>query len=256
MGRTEFREARAAFDRLARVVRAADFDAALSLLHESEEAIDLIVVAQAYPGQYAADRIDGLRRLAPLARVIGLLGSWCEGEVRSGRPWPGAIRVYWHQWPVRCRQELGLLNRGLASTWSLPPTAGEEERALALAETPLRIGQGLVVIYSREFAMHDWLAATCRRAGYATVWLRPSQSVRIEGAKALVFDGTECQGEELEELNRIGTTFRPAPILALLNFPRVEDCQRAHSAGASAVISKPVPPEDLLWYLGQSAGRE
>ena len=88
MGRTEFREARAAFDRLARVVRAADFDAALSLLHESEEAIDLIVVAQAYPGQYAADRIDGLRRLAPLARVIGLLGSWCEGEVRSGRPWP------------------------------------------------------------------------------------------------------------------------------------------------------------------------
>jgi CheY-like chemotaxis protein len=45
----------------------------------------------------------------------------------------------------------------------------------------------------------------------------------------------------------------PAPIVALLNFPRVEDRDRALAAGAAAVLSKPVLVEDLLWQLRQIA---
>jgi hypothetical protein len=40
-----------------------------------ETPADLIVVAQTVPGEFPAERVDSLRRLAPLARVVALLGS-------------------------------------------------------------------------------------------------------------------------------------------------------------------------------------
>ena len=42
---------------------------------------------------------------------------------------------------------------------------------------------------------------------------------------------------------------RPAPVLALLDFPRVSDREQALSLGAAAVVSKPVAVGDLLWEL-------
>jgi DNA-binding response OmpR family regulator len=124
---------------------------------------------------------------------------------------------------------------------------------LALDDYPLPTGDGLVVVYSPEFDMQDWLCCTCRRGGYSTVWLRPHQSIRVEGARAAIFDATECLGDELAELHRLATIMGPAPIIALLNFPRVEDRDRALAAGAATVLSKPVLIEDLLWQIKRRA---
>ena len=104
--RREFREARALLESQGRVTVAGEAESAAGLLADGQLAPDLIVVAQAFPGQFSAEAVDRLRALAPLARVVGLMGSWCEGEMRTGKPWPAAIRVYWHQWPARCVQEL------------------------------------------------------------------------------------------------------------------------------------------------------
>ena len=64
---------------------------------------DVMVVAQSRPGQFAAQDLEQLLGLAPLARLVALLGSWCEGETRTGHPWPGVMRLF-------CV--------ALASTWS------------------------------------------------------------------------------------------------------------------------------------------
>jgi hypothetical protein len=153
---------------------------------------DVIVVAQARPGEFSHQAVDRLRRLAPLARIVGLMGSWCEGEMRSGSPWPASARVYWHQWPARCGGELGHLARGVPSSWSLPITATEEERLLADAATrgndaplreahglqpvglspPVGLPGGLVLIRSRSAEMAGWLLAACRDRGLAAVWQR------------------------------------------------------------------------------------
>lgn len=247
--RAEFREARASLERMGQVVDAPTLAAAQRRLGEGTLAPDLIVVAQAYPGQYAAEALDRLRRLAPLARVLGLLGSWCEGEVRTGKPWPAAIRVYWHQWLPRAEQELGQLGEGLGSSWALPLTASEEERFLALAEQPLETRQGRIALITPQFDMYDWLATACRRCGYATLWLRPPYERAEEDLVAAIFDTTECQGEDLAELRQLSTRLCPLPIVALLDFPRVEDRDRALSAGAAAVLSKPLLIEDLYWQL-------
>lgn len=253
--RAEFRDALASLARVGRIADASDIDAAERLLADGHCIPDLIVVAQAYPGEFSAEALDRLRRLAPLARVLGLLGTWCEGEVRTGKPWPAAVRVYWHQWLPRAEQELTLLCEGLGSSWALPLTASEEERFLALADQPLERRQGRIAIVTRQFDMHDWLAAACRRRGYSTLWLRPPYEPPGEVLAAAIFDTTECQGQELDQLQGVAMRLSPTPVVALLDFPRVEDRDRALMAGAAAVLSKPLLIEDLYWQLDQLATR-
>jgi hypothetical protein len=252
--RPEFREARASLASGCRVREAADVESAVAVLSGAEFVPEVIVVAQAYPGQFSPAQIDRLRRLAPLARVLGLLGSWCEGEMRSGRPWPGAIRVYWHQWLPRWHQELARLRSGRCPAWGLPITATEEERLLASADQPPARCEGLIAIHARRFEVEDWLSAACRSRGYRTEWLQPHRPLRAEGAVGAIFDGTDLAGEELGQLARLVAALPGVPILVVMDFTRIEDHQRARSLGATAVLSKPLLLDDLFWQLDQALG--
>jgi len=250
--RPEFRAARAGLDALGEVTSVPDADSAAALLEGAELVPELIVVAQAYPSQFPQEAIDRLRCLCPLSRVLGLMGSWCEGEMRTGRPWPGSIRIYWHQWLPQCGRQLACMARNECSVWDLPVTATEEERLLLAAEQPLPDCPGLVAIYSHRYEMGDWLSAALRSRGCSTVWLRPPHPARVEGAAAAVFDGSELRGEQLDELKQLSTALTPAPILALLSFPRIEDHRRARRAGAAAVLSKPLQLGNLFWELDRA----
>ena len=61
-------------------------DTAAAWLAVTTESPHQIVLAAAYPGQFLDADINRLRCLAPLARIINVAGSWCEGEPRSGTP--------------------------------------------------------------------------------------------------------------------------------------------------------------------------
>lgn len=251
--RTEFRDARGCLDRWGAVTDFLDADSASKALAEARVSPDVIIVAQAFPGQFSHQAIDRLRRLAPLARVLGLMGSWCEGEMRSGSPWPATPRTYWHQWPARCRRQFLRLTMGHSCSWALPFTASEEERLLVDSEaSPLLskegTGQcrGLVAIHSQSRKAAEWLSATCRGRELATVWQGDSAFARVDGATAGIFDGTDLCGDECDDLKRFVIALRPAPVVALLSFPRIEDHRLALSAGASVVLSKPLLVEDLL----------
>ena len=276
----EFREARACLDAMTRVRQVADVADALVVLEEGFVP-EAIVVAQAFPDRFSIEEIDRLRRAAPLARLLGLLGSWCEGELRTGHPWPGVLRLYWHQFPAQCSREFARLQTGRGSTWGLPITAGDEERLLAAGETippakPAKSGlpterglhteHGLIVVWSRRFEMQDWLSTACRLRGYSTVWLAPGRTTKVAGAKAAIFDGCRCDEVEIAQIEELagllgsvsevsgvsgvpGVSDRPVPIVGLLDFPRIEDQARAMAAGAAAVLSKPTAIDDLFWQL-------
>jgi DNA-binding NarL/FixJ family response regulator len=66
---------------------------------------------------------------------------------------------------------------------------------------------------------------------------------------AAIFDGDECRGQERAALEELAAALGPAPIVALLNFPRVADRDRALAAGAKAVLSKPLLIDDLFWQI-------
>ena len=63
--RAEFRDAWESLQRAGRLVVAANIDAAEALLADGSVVPDLIVVVQAYPGEFSAEGLDRLRRRAP-----------------------------------------------------------------------------------------------------------------------------------------------------------------------------------------------
>ncbi len=252
--RPEFCDIRSTLESLGRVSRINELERAIVVLETGEVIPDVIVIAQSFPQQFSHGDIDRLRRLAPLSRILVLLGSWCEGETRSGQPLPAAIRIYWHQWHARAERELRRLIQRQCPSWGLPVTATEEERLLAsAAQTPPR-GQGLVAIHACVFAMACWLSDACRMCGYSTAWLRPPHYTQVEGAVAAIFDGSDLHGEELDQLRRLTNALGRAPVVVLLDFPRIEDERRAISAGAAAVLSKPLNLDDLFWQLDEAVG--
>jgi CheY-like chemotaxis protein len=252
--RGEFAAARAVLAGSADVVDAGSIDEAVSLVDDGRFAPAVIVIAQSYPGEFSGEAIDRLRRCAPLARMVGLLGSWCEGETRSGHPWPGTIRLYWHQWVPQAGRELATLLGPGTSGWSLPSTASDEERLLATPSLAGSARDGLVALCVERHETHDWLAAALTRRGYSTVWLRPGQRTRLGRVRAAVFDAPSMSEAGLAPLGPLRATVGPeVPIVALADFPRVEDHQRLRSAGASAVLSKPLLVDDLYWQLDRLA---
>jgi hypothetical protein len=250
--RREFRQSRDRLTALGRVRRAGGVEEAATILADAAPPIDVIVVAQARPGEFSHEDVQRLRQIVPLARIVALLGSWCEGESRSGKPWPGVVRTYWHQWPVRAERELRRMAAGECSAWALPPTATDEERLLADAERPLPDRRGLIAVFSRDRAMAETLATACRSWGWEAAPLR-SPGDAAAGAIAVLFDCGRCLDEELVELQRTAAALAPAPLIAIVHFPRIEDCDRARQADAAAVLAKPLQWEDLFAALDRLA---
>ena len=246
--RPEFREASTALEELAHVTRFADIEAAITALEEGMLTAHGIVLAQAYPDQFSAVAINRLRNLTPLARWIAILGSWCEGEPRSGRPLPGVVRMYWHQAAVRIRREFPRGFEVQGSAWLLPATATDEERLLASIESPLPQGKGLVAIWTQQPEMEALLSDACRRAGYSTAWLHPRQPSHVRGAVTAIYDGASLDTVGFEELKQLTTDMAPAPVLALLDAPRIQDVRLAQTLGVT-VLAKPFRIDELLWLL-------
>jgi hypothetical protein len=160
---------------------------------------------------------------------------------------PGVIRVYWHEASVRFRQELPRWFER-ESVWTLPATATDEERLLAVSENALPTGDGLVAIWSRRREMAEMLADACHNAGYATVWLHPRRPCQVQGAAGAIFDGDSLNSATLDELKRFAGHISPAPVVVLLGAPRIQDVRTVQSLRGH-VLAKPFRVDELLWKL-------
>ncbi len=242
---------------LAKVSLAADLDQGLAMLKGNDHACcapDVIVLLQSYPGQFAADCVEEARRIAPLARWIAVLGTWCEGEARSGQPLPGVMRVYWHQAESHFRQELALLDAGLRSSWMLPVTATDEERLLAMLDEPTPIGTGNIAIHATNRMAFDYLADMCHLGGYTTTRIDPHNLSDVRDTIAAIYDSPALNGSiddrfELESVRSLVGAMAPAPVYVLANFPRTETARQWKALGVRAVLAKPIGMLELLRCL-------
>ena len=249
----EFHHVCRALGECAQLTTAENVEAAEQLLAYGKCAPDVLVLAQSYPGQWSAAAVERLRRLAPLARLVGLLGSWCEGEERTGRPWPAAIRGYWHQWPARAPRQFQAIQHGKLTGWSLPVTATEEDRLLCEVQPGGASRSALVVVCSSNRSAAELLCDACLARGWPTVWLRPDWHAVVGGVCVGIFDGLDLSGPQLDRLRRLCKLVEPAPVLALVDYLRIEDVALATQAGATAVLAKPVHLVDLYWQLDELA---
>ncbi len=205
---------------------------------------ELVVVAQPRPSQFAEQQLELVHRLAPLARLAVLAGSWCEGEMRTGHPWSGALRLYWHQGEARLRELLSDTSPG----WSHPRTATEVERLLGVPNVPVTGEQKMIGIGTESAITYHGLAATCAAAGYASVWMPPRQLTMVHHVAAGIWDEAH-RPESVEALHAFVKGLGHAPIVALLNFPRLADYQRLQAEGICQLIAKPFMNADLIGIL-------
>ncbi|MEQ8788200.1 MAG: hypothetical protein RIC55_17965 [Pirellulaceae bacterium] len=228
-----------------------DMQAASTHLDATRRLPRLIVVAQSRPGQFSTRQIESLHRAAPLARLHCLLGSWAEGETRSGHPCPGVERVYWYESRARWA---AMLAADLRGSRILPRTATSAERLLAAPAIREACGQGLVGIHSPTHGDYLALAETCQSWGHATAWLSPRLPVVVGGVKLLLWDGANGDATEAQRLQSLVAAVKPMATVVLLTFPRVEDHDRMLRAGAGSVLSKPFLNQELQQEFARLEG--
>ena len=213
---------------------------------------DLVVLACEQPGQFLHHDLYALKRQLPLARFLGVLGAWCEGETRTGLPWPGMSRTYWHHWLPHWSNEMQRFLDGRVTAWGLQQTAADDERSL-LSPIAVCPQEGLVLVRSESFDMADMLCHACRAHGYGAVWIPPGQQAFVEGVAAVLWDAPDVDPREIDNCR---SSYPNAPIVALIDFPRVEDARQAAGAGVTLVMGKPLNIDDLFGQLTRLTGSE
>ncbi|MEX2309783.1 MAG: hypothetical protein WD738_19575 [Pirellulales bacterium] len=242
-----------------------DLEDAVELLRAGAQIIaspdvppELIVVAQSRPGEISDQTIKSLRRCAPLSGLVALLGTWCEGETRNGRPWPGVERLYWYEFPAWWRRQLALRAAGHCPDWARAHGFAQASRVVPdpgrgrglPGSPPIRnSARGLIVLSAAVRETAAALADILQQAGYASVWQSPARPAPIvRGAAAGIWEGGQLSEREADHLAAFCRALAPdaAPVIALLDFPRHDRCKLARDLGAAAILGKPWLNSDLI----------
>lgn len=242
----------------------ADFDEALELLAgeaeltrrsdsaEPPSSWDLLLVCQSRPGSVLQESLAQLCGRNPLAGQIVLLGSWCEGETRTGRPLADLERLFWYQFPSWWKRTIDAWSQGRPTDWHSPfPQVILPPRELHAA------AQGPVAIVSPDYSSASTLIDLCEAVGREAYWCPRDASwpVMPPPAAGIWCGGMLDEGEEASLRHTSERLAPEAPLLVLLDFPRREAVAAARRMGASAILGKPWRADQLLAALRPQSGK-
>lgn len=226
-----------------------DFSESAKLLagKDATAASELVVVAQARPRQWDGPWLDALRRTWPLVRVVAILGTWCEGETRTGQPLAADVRVFWYRFGVWWPRQMELLASGRAAQWSNHGTHGlhgQEQGEVANGDESEK--RGLVLIAARDRDSAESIALACQLGGWAAVWVRPPSPLPIvHGATAILYDGGPLGDRDLAAIDRLRAAYGPLPVVAFADLPTIDRLEAAKDVGVRAILGKPFYVDDL-----------
>lgn len=231
--------------------------------HLSKNAYDLVVVAASRRDQFSPEWIEVLRSGAAPAPVVALLGSWCEGEQRSGTQWPGIKRVYWHQWRGRfdyfASQIIELSpSESNPGVWNLPGTSNDADIIEQISQTSFNHNIGndwKIGISSLSESAFQMLDDALRAFGSSTIWIERQQwDADVAEKLSLVCAEADTWNEAVESRIRWlqDDLEIDVPIVLVLNFPRQNDVELAQSVGVREVVSKPFQLTDLAAAIERS----
>lgn len=208
---------------------------------------DLIVLAQVRPDQIPAHVVEEIQAKQPTVPVVALLGSWCEGGMRSDVPWPGVRRVYWHQWSGRFEKFSKQLAEDGITLWHQSRTASDADDALhesACEETESKM---LVAVSAVEQTQFDYLRDVLESFGWQACWAERASfdAETLELISAVCIDANSYSEALADRIEWLQDQFAETPKSLILNFPRSQDVAAASSHGIHDLVSKPFQPHDL-----------
>lgn len=222
-------------------------------IQQSPDPAAWVILAQSRPKQWPASQVERLAAAAPLARVTALVGYWCQGEMRTGKPWPGIERVYFHHWQASLGRRLEQMQQGASGILNVPRTATPGERLLVeLDEVALdgkvAIGGAALVIADHTTDFEAW-SGMCRVAGLAAFWAQPEEAVPLRQISLGIFDARAWRETSRLSLARWSKALSPTRVIAMISFPTQDDIEDAKAGGAAAVMAKPVSLADFVWHV-------
>jgi len=158
------------------------------------------------------------------------------------------IRVFWYEFAARLESELARMDQPWG-TWSLPRTATNAERIASRCVPLASSRRGLVAIAAAGAVVYEGLADACAQAGLSAVWVSPTQKCRLRAATAGIWDDSGDRTEPFRSLAAFVKRVQPAPVLALVSFPRQNDYDQSLAVGAADVLPRPCLIDDLLASL-------
>lgn len=219
----------------------------------SSHAPRAIVFCAARPGSISQRQVDALSRAFPLARLVALVGTWCEGEMRSGRPWPGVVRIYWHQWQSRLPEIMNELEG--AKSLRLPRTATDVDALLSShgRARPGTIASAVGIFTARRSDFESLAGALHPAAGHCR-WLLPGEVAPPEPLDLLLADAASDLLAAVTDLHHVRSELGPVPALVLCHFPRPEEIRDLPQAPRIAFLAKPYLVRDLLRSMAELLG--
>jgi hypothetical protein len=209
----------------------------------------LIVWLQSYLGQYGEVDLAKIRAVEPRANMVCVYGAISEGELRTGKPLPGITRIPWYAWEAR-----------LLPTWpacAVTPANELRSSRLELTSAPRphpadRTGEQLLAaiigVGSACKEMARLIIAACETAGHVARWINRAGASPAPVDVAIWDDSSDARHAVIP-IESFASDIAPAPIIATMSFPRIDDLARLSQCGVQFVLGKPLMIEDLLWQI-------
>lgn len=216
----------------ARVVLAESDDLAVKSLASHTASAARALLCQDRPGQLPPSLPDQLRQACPGVSLLSIAGSWCEGELRTGKPWEGVPRVYWHDFEA---------------------TQVYGAAASARQATANRLAVGVDCV---DIDTYQALTDALQPAGFNAVWLpRFGRRPLASPADLGLWVGGQLGGLASARLAGFAAAMRDqaAATIALLDFPRHDEARLAARLGVAAVVGKPWDADRLCETLRSAA---
>jgi len=232
---------------------AADCAEAEKLLADSLVNPQLVLLAQSLPGSYRQQEVEALQRAAPLTRIVVVAGTWCEGELRTGAPLKGVMRLYWYELARWWRTATRRVAEGLSPLWSAPFDSSLAGRSIAqIKNLECRLA-GTVVVDSPDYMVYETLSELLQPFGTDVCWNHRLPACDFpHNLIAGIWDGSQLDTNEQEQLESFCQQIHKqcGSTIVLLDFPRSEHWQLASRFGVQAVLAKPYLVDELLVELG------
>ncbi|WP_417736592.1 hypothetical protein [Rosistilla oblonga] len=191
-----------------------------------------IVIARPDRQPLPAAAFNALQQQYPLASYATLLGSLCEGEQRTGTPWPHCQRIYWHRWSFQLVAWSGLNPQASPSA---PTTSG----CIGIVSRSRWIGSG--VVDSLRHANIPCVAVALQQLAIAG----PYSDLLWDDSVIATLDDWQAQAAAVAA--HAGT----ARHHWLVSSPRVETWHALQAAGFESLHSKPLDLDSILASLNR-----
>ncbi len=213
----------------------------------SDSTFDLIIIAQARRDQHSQVDVEKLHAIFPTTPVIAVLGSWCEGETRSGKPWPGVTRIYWHQWQGRYQNFIDQLSESGITEWHAPRTSTIGDRIAIPKAVPVGNPISCVAISAWTATRHQMAVAAIHHFGWRSTWIERGvwNAETITAVDAICIEADAWCSEVESRVKWIQSEVPNKPMVLLVNYPRVAQLKAINAAGIAEVVSKPFELVDL-----------